>query len=72
MTEDGMTNERKIWEAAIILVRKHGTDAVEIADREVSRHEKLHDNLTSAVWCWISRATAELLKPEPGDGERFQ
>src|SRR5947199_177121 len=28
-----MTNERKIWEAALLLVRRHGSDAVSIAER---------------------------------------
>ena len=27
-----MTNERKIWEAALLLVRRHGSDAVAIAE----------------------------------------
>jgi hypothetical protein len=29
-----MTNERKIWEAALLLVRRHGAAAAEIAHRE--------------------------------------
>ena len=28
-----MTNERKIWEAALLLVRRPGSDAVAIAER---------------------------------------
>jgi hypothetical protein len=62
---DMMTSERKIWEAALMLVRRHGEQAVTVADREADRYLKRHDELTCAVWCWISRATAELLKPEP-------
>ncbi len=31
MINEMMTNERKIWEAALLLVRRHGSDAV--ADR---------------------------------------
>ncbi len=63
-----MTNERKIWEAAMLLVRRHGSEAVAIAEREA---ERLHDDeLTCVVWCWIARSTAELLRPVPEAGER--
>jgi hypothetical protein len=65
-----MTSERKIWEAAIILVRRHGERAVVVADEEACRYGRCRDDLTCAVWRWISRATAELLKPEPDVGER--
>jgi hypothetical protein len=68
---DMMTNERKIWEAALLLVRRHGELALDVADREVTRHHQRQDELTCAVWCWISRATAELLKPEPDIDERI-
>jgi len=64
-----MTNERKIWEAALLLVRRHGDDAVAIAEREAERLRG-DDELTCVVWCWIARSTAELLRPTPGIGER--
>ena len=38
-----MTSERKIWEAAVLLVRRHGEEAVDIADREADRYLKRHD-----------------------------
>jgi hypothetical protein len=60
-----MTSERKIWEAAILLIQRHGGEAVVVADREAARHHKQRDELTCAVWCWISRVTHELLKPKP-------
>ena len=59
-----MTSERQIWEAAILLVRRHGEDAAEVAEREAERHGD--DEFTYAVWCWIARATAELIRAEPG------
>lgn len=65
-----MTNERKIWEAALLLVRRHGAAAAEIAQREAQRLRGGDDELTCVVWCWIARSTAELLRPVPGDGER--
>jgi hypothetical protein len=37
----------------------------------VKRHHKRHDELTCAVWCWISRVTQELLKPSPEENERI-
>jgi hypothetical protein len=64
-----MTNERKIWEAALLLVRRHGSDAAVIAEREAERLRD-SDELTCVVWCWIARSTAELLRPVPGAGER--
>jgi hypothetical protein len=64
-----MTNERKIWEAALLLVRRHGSYAAVIAEREAERLRD-SDELTCVVWCWIARSTAELLRPVPGAGER--
>ena len=64
-----MTNERKIWEAALLLVRRHGSDAVAIAEREAERLRD-DDELTCVVWCWIARSTAELLRPAPEAGEQ--
>jgi hypothetical protein len=66
-----MTNERKIWEAALLLVRRHGNDAVAIAEREAERLRIEDDELTCVVWCWIARSTAELLRPSPEIGERI-
>ena len=66
-----MTNERKIWEAALLLVRRHGSDAVTIAEREAERLRSGDDELTCVVWCWIARSTAELLRPAPEAGERI-
>ena len=65
-----MTNERKIWEAALLLVRRHGSQAVVIAEQEAERLRSEDDELTCVVWCWIARSTAELLRPVPGAGER--
>ena len=65
-----MTNERKTWEAALLLVRRHGSDAVSIAEREAERLRCSNDELTCVVWCWIARSTAELLRPAPEAGER--
>jgi hypothetical protein len=64
-----MTSERQIWEAAMLLVRRHGEDAANVAGREAKRHGNEQDGLTYVVWCWIARATAELIKTEPGDDE---
>lgn len=69
--DKSVTNERKIWEAAMLLVSRHGEQALDIAEREASRHHRDQDELTSTVWCWISRATAELLKPEPDFDEQI-
>jgi len=65
-----MTNERKIWEAALLLVRRHGAAAAEIAHREAQRLRGSDDELTCVVWCWIARSTVELLRPSPGKNER--
>jgi hypothetical protein len=65
-----MTNERKIWEAALLLVRRHGNEAAMIAEREAERLKSSDDELTCVVWCWIARSTAELLRSHPGVGER--
>jgi hypothetical protein len=69
MTSEQMTNERKIWEAALMLVRRHGSDALQIAEREAERLRCDDDELSCIVWCWIARSTAELLRPVPDSGE---
>jgi hypothetical protein len=66
-----MTNERKIWEAALMLVRRHGAAAPEIAEREARRLRSGGDELTCVVWCWIARTAAELLRPMPKQDERI-
>jgi hypothetical protein len=66
-----MTNERKIWEAALMLVRRHGGGALQVAEREAERLRSSDDELSCIVWCWIARSTAELLRPTPGSGERI-
>ncbi len=71
MTNEMMTNERKIWEAALLLVRRHGSKAVEIAESEAERLREGDDELTCVVWCWIARSTAELLRPVPEANERI-
>ncbi len=64
-----MTSERQIWEAAMLLVRRHGEDAADVAGREAKKHGDGADDLTYVVWCWIARATAELITSEPGEDE---
>ncbi len=71
MTTMMMTNERKIWEAALLLVRRHGSAAADVAQREAQRLRGGDDALTCVVWCWIARSTAELLRPIPEKGERI-
>jgi hypothetical protein len=66
-----MTNERKIWEAALMLVRRHGSDALVVAEREAERLRSDKDELSCIVWCWIARSAAELLRPVPETGERI-
>ena len=65
-----MTNERKIWEAALLLVRRHGSKAAAIAESEAERLRGSDDELTCVVWCWIARSTAELLRAVPEADER--
>jgi hypothetical protein len=64
-----MTNERKIWEAALMLVRRHGAEAPKIAEREASRLRNGGDELTCVVWCWIALTATELLRPVPQKDE---
>src|SRR5258707_12312353 len=66
-----MTNERKIWEAALLLGRRHGAQAGGIAEREAERFRGGGDELTRGVWGWVARSTPGLLRPEPGSGQRI-
>ncbi|HYM03568.1 MAG TPA: hypothetical protein VET85_11530, partial [Stellaceae bacterium] len=64
-----MTSERQIWQAAILLVRRHAEEAIVVAEREAEKHCDIDDLLTHVVWRWIARVTAELVRPEPDEGE---
>jgi hypothetical protein len=55
----------------LMLVRRHGSDALQVAEREAERLRSDDDELSCIVWCWIARSTAELLRPTPGNGERI-
>jgi hypothetical protein len=54
-----------------MLVRRHGSDALQVAEREAERLRTHDDELSCIVWCWIARSTAELLRPTPDSGERI-
>ena len=61
-----MSNERKIWEAACILVRRHGLGAIDEVERGLI--SSADDDMTYVVWAWIGRCVAELLRL-PGTGD---
>ena len=63
------TSERQIWQAAIMLVREHGAEAANFAGEEALKHRDGNDRLRYLVWAWISRVTADLIRPEPDPGE---
>jgi len=65
-----MTSERQIWEAAVLLVRRHGEDAPGVAGAEALKYCRRSDEMSYVVWSWIARVTAELIKPEPDITER--
>ena len=63
------TSERQIWQAAIMLVREHGAEAASFAGEEALKHHAGTDHLRYFVWAWITRVTADLIRPEPDPGE---
>jgi hypothetical protein len=65
-----MTSERQIWEAALLLVRRHGEEAPDIAGRQSLVYNRQSDVFGSVVWAWIARVSAELVKPAPEASER--
>jgi hypothetical protein len=65
-----ITNERKIWEAAMLLVEHHGAAAAEVAYGEARRSRGIDEELTRFVWGWIARLTTELLRSTPSEDER--
>ena len=58
-----MTNERKIWEAALLLVRRHGSEAVGIAEREAGLTAALL-LLTLFTVSFAAQGVAYLIEPE--------
>ena len=60
-----MSNERKIWEAAGILIRRHGLGAIDEVERALN---SVDDDMTYVVWAWIGRCVADLLCL-PGKGD---
>ena len=62
-----MTNERKIWEATLLLVNKNGAKAFAIAEREAEKLAWVGDELTSVVWALIAHSIAQWLRERRPD-----
>jgi len=65
-----MASERQIYEAVLLLVRRHGHSAVAIAGHEALQSDRRADELGSLVWRRIARLVTELIEPTPALGER--
>lgn len=68
-----MSNNRKVWQAAALLVDRYGEDAPSVATTQAAdmRAGIAKDAVLSAVvWGWIAEATVELLRTKPSIGEQ--
>ena len=54
----------------MLLVSRHGMDAITVAEQEASRYQREDDALTASVWRWILRDVSDLLRTEPEGRER--
>jgi hypothetical protein len=64
-----LMNEREVWDAAIFLVSKHGTEAPELARLRAGELES-KDALTARIWGFIADAAAEIVRSEPALDEQ--
>jgi hypothetical protein len=65
-----MIDDRDIWRAANLLVKRHGDDAVQVAARRTDDLLAATDFEGCRIWKRILEAVAELTRTTPADGER--
>ena len=65
-----MITDRDVWQAAKLLVDRHGQDATLHAAQRADELLGNGDIDGRAIWHLIEEACVELLRAEPGPGER--
>ena len=63
-------DEREVWRAAGLLVRRHGSRAPEKAEKRADGDFDRDDAEGWAAWTRIAKAAVALLKRRPDRGER--
>jgi hypothetical protein len=63
-------DDAETWTLAVLLLRKHGLGALEVAERKSNEALEGGDVTGATVWSGVARAVEELLRP-PEEGERW-
>jgi hypothetical protein len=61
--------EREVWDAAVVLIAKHGVKAPGLARLRAGQLQG-QDALTAKAWRIIADAAAEIVRSRPQIGER--
>jgi hypothetical protein len=64
-----LLHEREVWDAAIFLVTRHGTEAPQLARFRAGQLET-KDTVSARIWGFIADAAAEIVRADPDDDDR--
>jgi hypothetical protein len=64
-----LLHEREVWDAAMFLVTRHGVEAPELARTRAGQLET-RDAVSARIWGFIAEAAAEIVRANPGEGDR--
>jgi hypothetical protein len=65
----GMTEDKEIWEIAVLLTRKYGAQAIRLAQARARQRAAADDLASFVIWHGVKEAAEELLRPSPRAGE---
>jgi hypothetical protein len=65
----GMTEDKEIWEIAVLLTSKYGAQAVTLAQARAHQRAVAEDLAAFMIWSGVREAAEELLRPQPRAGE---
>ena len=65
-----MIDDRNIWRAANLLLKRYGNDAAIEAGRKADELFEAGDHEGCAIWKCILQAVNELTRTKPAEGER--
>jgi hypothetical protein len=61
--------DKQVWQLAIMLVEKHGTEAIRVVEERVEQAQGDGDTIGFGAWSMIAEAVKELLRGPHGGGE---
>jgi hypothetical protein len=65
-----MIEDRDVWQAAVLLVKRYGDDAMQEAAARADQLQEEGDMAGCETWHCILEAILRLQAPEPAEGEK--